>query len=162
MRRFRATTRGTMIAVAVVALTLRRAELGMLALVLILSFVAVRRLFDAPKGSRPYSWARSYLVTIACVYLPYGWLVVQDYPWDDYRWEWVKMWPILPGLFPAILLFHQHRFAVPFVAPAFTALLIALFTWRGSFRGLALAISSTVALIVSVFLSWVSYQLFLW
>ena len=159
MQRFGTTTRGFMIAVAIIALVLRFPEPGMLILLLVLACVAIRCLLDSPTGSR--SWARSYLVTIACLYLPFGWLVVQDYPWDSYRWYWIKMWPILPGLCPAILCLSRYRSAMEFALPIFTALLIALFAWLGSFGRWALAGSSTIVLILSIFMSWASYQVFL-
>ena len=38
------------------------------------------------------------LLVLFCLYAPYAWLVLIDYPWDSYRWQWIKMWPVLPGI----------------------------------------------------------------
>src|SRR5688500_387968 len=42
-------------------------------------------------------------VTLACLYLPYGWLLVDD-SFSAYRWTWIKIWPILPGLSTFLLI----------------------------------------------------------
>ncbi|MEC8554543.1 MAG: hypothetical protein VXZ82_05985 [Planctomycetota bacterium] len=38
------------------------------------------------------------------IYLPYLWLFwdIGDYPWHDYRWEWIGMMLQLPGLLAEI------------------------------------------------------------
>ena len=38
------------------------------------------------------------LLVLVCLYAPYAWLVLIDYPWDSYRWLWIKMWLVLPGI----------------------------------------------------------------
>lgn len=38
----------------------------------------------------------SWLVMSLVMYAPYGWLLSMDYPWSDYRWHWIRMWPALP------------------------------------------------------------------
>jgi hypothetical protein len=161
MSRYRMSMRGAMLAVALFALVLRWPESGTLALVLALAFVAAYRLFQAPMGSRARRWAESYLVTIACVYLPYSWVVLQDYPWNGYRWQWITLWPILPGLIPGMLCFSHTGSAFPFLMAGFTGLIVALFTGLGSFGRRALAGSGTIALIGSIFLSRCTYEVFL-
>lgn len=37
-------------------------------------------------------------VAMLVIYAPYGWLVFINYPWNSYRWQWIKMWPVLPGV----------------------------------------------------------------
>jgi hypothetical protein len=41
--------------------------------------------------------ARIALVLV-CLYAPYAWLVLIDYPWNCYRWLWIKLWLVLPGI----------------------------------------------------------------
>lgn len=40
------------------------------------------------------------------MYLPNTWVFWIDYPWNGYRMTWVKMFPILPALYPAAWLAH--------------------------------------------------------
>src|ERR1700761_7892938 len=116
----RFTIRGLMIAVVALALLLADPRLGTLLLILAGSVAA----FVTRKRGR---WAASYAVTLACVYLPYAWLVLIDYPWNSYRWTWVKLWPILPGLL-AGMFFHPND-AVEFLVDGVATLaLVLLFT----------------------------------
>src|SRR3954452_18627642 len=51
------------------------------------------------KASRDGDRALSRVaLALACLYAPYAWLVLIDHPWDSYRWHWIRMWPVLPGL----------------------------------------------------------------
>src|SRR4051812_21435329 len=109
MRRLRMTTRRWMVAVAVVALGLYRPELGMLALVLTLATVAVHCAATRPAGSPPRRTAVSFLVTLACLYTPYLWLVFLNHQWDPYRWYWVRLWPVLPGFAVGLCSGHQNE-----------------------------------------------------
>jgi hypothetical protein len=42
-------------------------------------------------------WFR-FPILLLCLYAPYAWLVLTGFPWDSYRWHWIRLWPILPGL----------------------------------------------------------------
>ena len=47
---------------------------------------------------------RATLVMLPVLYLPHAWIVgIQDYPWSEHRWFWVKMYWQLPGLVPETL-----------------------------------------------------------
>lgn len=49
--------------------------------------------------------AISSLVVLAVAYLPFCvWVFFESRPWDDYRWLWVKILPLMPTLLPADLL----------------------------------------------------------
>jgi hypothetical protein len=37
-------------------------------------------------------------LALGCFYAPYAWLLLMAYPWNAYRWHWIKMWPVMPGL----------------------------------------------------------------
>jgi hypothetical protein len=104
----RLTVRRMMFAVAVVASALVRIELATLLLILAVSSLAIRALLAGPTaGRRSPPWAIPYLVTLACLYLPFGW-VLWDAPsgrvmrgvfLEDFRWAWFKSWPVLPAFF---------------------------------------------------------------
>src|SRR6516225_8583185 len=48
------------------------------------------------------------LLVLVCLYAPYAWLVLIDYSWDGYRWLWIKLWLVLPGiLVPLIQPIHR-------------------------------------------------------
>src|SRR4051812_35313214 len=93
------TVRRMMVTVTVVAAALVRVELATLPLVLAMSSVAIRSLFARPPtGRRSRPWAIPYLVTLACLSLPFGW-VLWDAPsgrvmrgvfFEDCRWAWFK------------------------------------------------------------------------
>lgn len=148
----RFTIRGLMIAVVALALLLADPRLGTLLLILAGSVAA----FVTGKRSR---WAVPYGVTLACVYLPYAWLVLIDYPWNSYRWTWVMLWPILPGLLAGIF-FHPND-AVEFFVDGVVALaLVLLFTRLGAIGRRSLVVASGVALLLEAVASFVAYQLF--
>src|SRR4051812_46441592 len=117
----RFTLRRMMVGVAVLALALFDARLTTSLLLGTVAVLAVGSLLTG--RTRP--WAVPYLVTLACLYLPFAW-VLGDYPWDSYRWQWVKLWPVLPGLV-AGLLFHPNDTAMTLVSGATAVLLVALF-----------------------------------
>jgi len=147
----RLTIRNLMIAVALLALEMADARL---AIVLLLLAGAAATLL--PRNRR---WAVPYFVTLSCLYLPFSWLVLINYPWDSYRWHWIQRWPTAPGL-PAGLFFHSNQFVESFVAGMTTLGLIVLLTWVGA-RGLkSLIAANGVALILAAMVSLVAYQLF--
>jgi hypothetical protein len=149
-----------MAVVAVVALALIDPGLTTFLSILITSAVAIRSLLLEPVGARPRPWAIPYFVTLACLYSPFAW-VVWDYPWDGYRWGWVKLWPVLPGLVAGMFA-HPDDSAMTRISGAAAVLLVAVFTTLGRLGRAALVVSSLVALIGSGLESWVAYQLFIW
>jgi hypothetical protein len=158
--RLRITVGRLMIAVAVIALGLVNAQLITLLLILIGSVVAIRSLLAEPTGGRSRHWGVSYFVTLACLYLPFAW-VVWDYPWDSYRWGWIKLWPVLPGIIAGMFV-HPSEYTMNLVSGAVAVFLVVLFTRLGGSGRRALLGASGIALIGSVLESWFAYQLFLW
>lgn len=148
----RFTIRGLMIAVVALAMLLADPRLGALLLILTGAVAA----FVTRKRSR---WAVPYVVTLACVYLPYSWLVLMDYPWNSYRWTWIALWPILPGL-PAGMFFHPNDAVEFFVAGVAALALVLLFTRLGAMGRRSLIAASVVALLLEAEASFVAYQLF--
>jgi hypothetical protein len=60
-----------------------------------------RLMMDRP--TRLPRWRDALLLTLGCLYLPFSWLVLINYPWNEYRLLWLKLWPVLPGGMPAVL-----------------------------------------------------------
>jgi hypothetical protein len=158
--RLRFTVQRMMATVAVLALALFDARLTTFLLLASGAAVAVRSLLAGPTGGRPRPWAVPYLVTLACLYLPFAW-VLGDYPWDSYRWHWIKLWPVLPGLVAGMFV-HPNDSAMALVSGATSVLLVLLFTRLGTSGRKTLVMANGVALVGSGLQSRLAYQLFLW
>jgi hypothetical protein len=66
--------------------------------------IGLTYLFGCPRTRR------SVLVMLPALYLPQLWVVwIGDYPWCDYRWHWVKMFWLLPGLIVEFYTGHAAR-----------------------------------------------------
>ncbi len=103
------------------------------------------------------------LMALVCLYAPYSWLVLIDVPWDGYRWHWIKMWPVLPGILAHAsqtihLLPDWIGFLIMGVVTAGIVALITMLAARG--KRSALIVSIIVGLL-SCANSWISYRLFL-
>ena len=109
------------------------------------------------------NWAARVTLALACLFGPYAWLVLMDYPWDSYRWTWIRMWPILPGM-PVHLIPGVHRLpeSLAFLVMGLTTtpllVLAVLPAWRGR-RWLAPVLIGI--LVLSSATSLLDYQLFL-
>jgi hypothetical protein len=102
------------------------------------------------------------IVALACLYAPYAWLL-GDFPWDSYRWTWIRMWPVLPALLIHMLPgVHLLPDALGYVAMGLTTApvlaIVVLAAWRSP--RWSIPVSLTV-LVLSVVNSWIAYQLFL-
>ena len=103
------------------------------------------------------------LLVLVCLYAPYAWLVLIDHPWDSYRWLWIKLWLVLPGIVVLLVqAIHMLPDWIGFLSMgAVTCGIVALSTFLA-------ARSKRSAIIVSVTIgqlscgnSWISYRLFL-
>ncbi len=97
------------------------------------------------------------------MYAPYAWLVTSRGPWNAYRWTWIRMWPVLPGLFvhlvPAI---HRRVEGVGYLAMAAATTLIFLVTVFLARRGCgSLVVVALVVGVLSCLNSRIAYALFL-
>ena len=102
-------------------------------------------------------------LALACLYAPYAWLVLIDHPWDSYRWHWIKMWPVLPGI---LVHASQTIHLLPdwigyLIMGAVTCGIVALVTILAARGSRAAIIVSIVVGLLSSANSWISYQLFL-
>lgn len=170
----RFTVRRMMAAVAVVALALVSVELATSLLILAVSILAVRSRFVEPVGRRSRRWAIPYLVTLACLYLPWGW-VAWDHPWEESRWPWFKFWPVSPG-FTAGLFANSYMSANSYMcygeySPAASTIALAMaagavfritiFTSLGSLGRAAMVVSSVIATLGAGLESWFAYPIYL-
>lgn len=149
-----------MIAVAAAALILWRVEVGVLILLAVLALRAGYLARTTPAGSHARRWANSYLVNLTCVYLPYGW-VLGGYPWSSYRWDWITMWPVLPGLFAAMMIHPVDDRLERFVMGVAALLFLAFFTALGSLGRQSLVGAAAAALMGSAFFAWIAYAIYL-
>jgi hypothetical protein len=122
--------------------------------------LAARSLIARPTGGSAHPWAVPYLTTIACLYLPFAW-VLGNYPWDTYRWHWIMLWPVLPGLVAGMFV-HPNDHAMMQLSGATTVLLALVFTIFGALGRKALVVANGVLLLGAGLESWLAYQLFLW
>jgi hypothetical protein len=53
-------------------------------------------------------WGGFLSSILVSLYAPFAWLLCLDYPWNGYRWFWTKLWPLLPGFIPGMLV-HPHQ-----------------------------------------------------
>src|SRR5690606_2827623 len=96
---------------------------------------------------------------LASLYLPFSWLILMSGPWDSYRWHWIKLWPVLPGL-PAGLVLHPKDHAENLLSGIVTAILIAIVTAMGARSRRALIITNMIALSCASMTSWLAFALF--
>jgi len=54
------------------------------------------------RGRRRWIVALASLLLV--LYAPYSWLLWIDYPWSEYRWLWIKLWPGLPMMLPVSII----------------------------------------------------------
>ena len=115
-----------------------------------------------PRWRRPAPLWWRLALTVACVYLPYAWLVADGFPWsDDYRRSWVKMWPVLPGLSTFFVLGPHVSGAVLLAAMGtMTALGLGMFLFLAARSRRWLPVSTLVALALSILNSWIAYAIY--
>ncbi len=160
MPTFHMTVGRWLIVVAIIAVGLVHVALGVFVFVFVLAGLALLCLAARPINPDSARWAKSYLLTIACLYLPYGWLIVQDYPWNSYHWYWIRLWPVLPGLLGGLLIHPIEETAERMVMAAITVVMIAGFSSLGSLSRSARIGMSAVAFVGSCVLSYVAYSVF--
>jgi hypothetical protein len=103
------------------------------------------------------------LLVLVCLYAPYAWLLLIDYPWDRYRWLWIKLWVALPGILalfvPAIHLLPDWMGFL--IMGAATCGVVAVSTVPAARNTKSAIIVSVIVGLVSCANSWISYRLFL-
>jgi len=59
--------------------------------------------------------------------LPFTWVFWIDFYWSEYHWNWVRMWPSLPGLFGADYFFkYQGGWVETLAASVFTLIAMGI------------------------------------
>jgi hypothetical protein len=106
---------------------------------------------------------RQVAMALASLYAPYAWLLLIDHPWNSYRWHWIHMWPVLPGLLVhAIPAVHRQPDWVGYLLMGAVTVLILIPIVVLAQRNLRTAI--LVAVVVGALSSanaWIAYELFL-
>jgi hypothetical protein len=115
---------------------------------------------DTAARRRAPLWWRLAL-TLACVYLPYAWLVLGGGSWHDYRLTWIKLWPILPGLTAGLLVIPRGSNAVEFAAmSAMTASFVGVFLLLAARSRRRVPIPTILALALSILNSCIAYAIY--
>jgi hypothetical protein len=99
-------------------------------------------------------------VMVFCLHAPFTWVVLIDYSWSSYRWSWVRLWPVLPGLLPASVLHRAPDWIGLTVMGLVTAGLLALTTWIGRRGPATLRITAAVVLALSIANASIAYVLY--
>ena len=112
-------------------------------------------------GSRYWSAWVSWPLLLACVYLPYCWLLLIDYPWNSNRLLWLTLWPALPGLLVGALA-HARDAVQLALMMGFTAAVVGalLFAFRRPRRRLVVLSIAALVLALSCLNSRIAYALF--
>jgi len=106
-------------------------------------------------------WWHAMTQTALCLYLPFSWVALMDYPWNSYHLHWVRILPVLPGLVPASFAFHANSTVEIWVAGIITATMLAALTWLTTKRGDDGVLSATtIALAISLPTSLLLYGAF--
>ena len=103
------------------------------------------------------------LMVLVCLYAPYAWLILIDYPWDSYRWLWIKLWLVLPGiLIHLIQAIHLLPDWIGFlIMGAVTCGIVLLSTVLAARSKRSAIIVSVIIGLLSCANSWITYKLFL-
>ena len=119
----------------------------------------------AERRARRRRWLRAFLIVGFIMYVPHAWLVFIDYPWNDQRWLWMALWPLLPGL-PATLLTRMHiardlpEWAEFALMGALAAMMLLTCTWIASRDRRALIVVVALLTPLAIYLGIASHALF--
>ena len=103
------------------------------------------------------------LMVLVCLYAPYAWLILIDYPWDSYRWLWIKLWLVLPGILVHLIqAIHLLPDWIGFlIMGAVTCGIVLLSTVLAARSKRSAIIESVIIGLLSCANSWITYKLFL-
>jgi hypothetical protein len=122
--------------------------------------IAMEAIMSAHRLRFGRHWRLSLLLTVLVLYLPFSWLLLIDYPWNSYRFLWLKLWCILPG-FGIFLRLHPMNQTIEFTAMAIMTLaLMGLLTWVGSHNRTWLVVAGVLGFALEVYYSVIAYAVF--
>ena len=106
------------------------------------------------------------LIVTLCIYLPFSWILFADASWE-YKWAYLRMWPLLPGLWFTYESFHifsmncyiDHGIGM-FVCIIFSALLYFSLVWLGIKNWKYLLLSCVISILVTIPTSLGVYAMF--
>ena len=124
---------------------------------------------------------------VAAFYVPYGWLLfveslwpwnapqwtwtqvgITPWTWTSYHWQWIKLWPILPGLVPTTVFNAWTGIGRPgdwiefMIGGLVSAAIIAGVAWAASRGGRWTTTTLAATFLTSCVCSWLAYQLYAW
>ena len=111
-----------------------------------------------PTRPGPLWWRLA--LTLACIYLPYAWLVLGTTSWRDYRLTWIKMWPILPGLTACVLVIPRSNPVELAAMGGMTVVGVGVFLLLAARSRRWVPVPTLLALVLSILNSWIAYALY--
>ena len=117
---------------------------------------------EVAESRPPLRW--SIPILLATTYAPYTWILTMDYPWDDYRWMWVRLWPVLPGFVPCVAANSVAPWSSDWPLFGGMAVLTALILWVvlrfGTRSRRSLVVVTAIVAVLSVLNSWATNRAF--
>jgi hypothetical protein len=142
--------------------------------------------FEDVRGKR-LSKGTIVIRCVATFYVPYAWLLFVEslWPWNAPQWtwtqlgitpgtwtanhwQWIKMWPVLPGWVPTMVLNAWVGIGrlgdwVEFLAGGLvTAVLLGAVVWAALRGGRWAAATLGVTFVISCLFSWMAYSFYAW
>ncbi|WP_339727166.1 hypothetical protein [uncultured Gimesia sp.] len=100
-------------------------------------------------------------VILFCTYYPYSWLILSKGSWTAYRWTWIKMWPVLPGISFRAMFFHHLLDSLTLAGMlVISVMLVTLVIYVASRRRWLFAVIAPLTFILSALNSMVAYALY--
>lgn len=115
------------------------------------------------RGSPKARWIRAAVGVSIAVYAPQSWVVLMPGDWVGYRLAWIRMFPVLPGLFPAAIVRSFHVLddtTMLVVAGISTALVLAIGVWLASRGPWWFAATTAVLLAVGIPVAFMLHALY--
>ena len=114
--------------------------------------------------SKLRSITHSLAVVVFCLYAPFSWLFLIDYPGTSYRLFWIRLRPILPGFLAGSLpgpLLYGHHLPYEFTTMGVTTIILLIgLTWFGFLGRKRLLAAAGFALLISLPSAYVAYAMF--
>ncbi len=113
------------------------------------------------EGNRGRRLILAFATVAIALYAPFAWLIQLDFTSNSYHYQWLRIWPILPGFLAGVPLKRVYDDAGLFVGSGIaTAILLILLTIIGTRFRYGLLLATAVALVVSIPTSLLAYWVF--
>lgn len=113
------------------------------------------------EGNRVRRGLLTFAAVFIALYAPFAWLLYLDFTTNNYHFQWLCLWPVLPGLVAGLPFKAWYDDPGLIVASgAATLLCLALLTLVGTRYRSGLVIAVVVASVISIPTSFLSWWLF--